>query len=125
MRHSRKEPAKWLSRGHSHRAELPTSDSHAGTSPCGFFRQSASTCAASHTCRPMRTAVKQAMLRRNLKRFLVLARFSPMANLPDVEKYSAYFDFIHVAPAPVFTGLNRLDNGMLGPVKVFCGVLVL
>jgi len=31
---------------------------------------------------------------------------------------------IDVAPAPIFTGLERLDNRVLGGVKVFCGMFI-
>src|SRR3954470_8587500 len=33
-------------------------------------------------------------------------------------------DFVHVAPAPVFAGLERFHDGVLGPVKMLGGVAV-
>lgn len=35
------------------------------------------------------------------------------------------FDLVHIAPAPVFAGLERLDDGMFRGMKMFGGVLVL
>jgi hypothetical protein len=32
--------------------------------------------------------------------------------------------FVNVAPAPIFAGLERLNNGMFRPVKMLGGVLV-
>jgi hypothetical protein len=36
-----------------------------------------------------------------------------------------YVNFIYIAPAPVFSRFERLDDRMMNLVKVFCGVLVL
>jgi hypothetical protein len=33
-------------------------------------------------------------------------------------------DFVHIAPAPILAGLERLDQGVLGLVEVFRGVFV-
>jgi hypothetical protein len=34
------------------------------------------------------------------------------------------FDFVHVAPGPGFTGLNRSYQGVLAPVEVLGGVFI-
>jgi SNF family Na+-dependent transporter len=36
-----------------------------------------------------------------------------------------YVNLVHIAPAPVFPGFERLDDRMMNLVKVFCSVLVL
>jgi len=34
------------------------------------------------------------------------------------------FDFVDVAPAPIFAGLDGAHDGVLGGVEMFCGVFI-
>src|SRR3954471_14280734 len=38
--------------------------------------------------------------------------------------FTSNLELIYVAPAPVFAGLERLDDGVLGGVEMFSGVAV-
>jgi hypothetical protein len=46
------------------------------------------------------------------------------AGLPNHKHSGFEHDFVEVAPHPVFAGLDRLDNRVLGVVKVFGGVFI-
>jgi hypothetical protein len=52
-------------------------------------------------------------------------RFGRFVRSASGDLLECYFDFIDVAPGPVFAGLERFDDGMVGAMKVFCGVAVL